>query len=104
MVHRIGQKHHKTTIGRSNDFIHYIGSAMPTVANVAGGVGSALLFAGPEAAPVGVGLIGLGGAIQATTQLMEGKTANSAIKNVNTNLKQGTDGARMIQKTGVSAY
>ncbi len=99
MVHRIGQKHHKTTIGSANgSFIHYIGSAMPTVANVAGGVGSALLFAGPEAAPVGVGLIGLGGAIQATTQLMEGKTATSAIKNVNTNLKQGTDGARLLQK------
>ena len=100
MVHRIGQKHHKTTIGSTNDsFIHYIGSAMPTVANVAGGVGSALLFAGPEAAPIGVGLIGLGGAIQATTALMEGKSANSAIKNVNTNLKQGTDGARLLQKT-----
>ena len=53
----------------------------------------------PQAAPIGVGLIGLGGAIQATTALMEGKSANSAIKNVNTNLKQGTDGARLLQKT-----
>lgn len=99
MVHHYTGHQKKTSfIGGMSGIAHSIGSASPMIANIAGGVGTGLLFAGPEAAPLGISLIGVGGAIEGVNAIMEGKSTNQAFKNINTNLKTGAEGGRLLQK------